>query len=226
MIGAIFYFARLPEHGHDWVLAYVIEMGGGAGGASGGSKDSGGVSMELQPMPEAPTRPDWSTQDLEADTAQVVIEDAARPAPRPGVMAHLNGGALRPHSRRGIGSGTGGASGTGDTGGGFGAGTGTGSGRGFGNGMQLAHADYGSNPAPQYPARSRRRAEQGTVILHVLVAADGLVERVEVAESSGFDDLDVSALETVRTRWRFVPARRDGHPVESWVLVPIRFALR
>ena len=63
--------------------------------------------------------------------------------------------------------------------------------------------------------------------LHVLVAIDGSVERIEIAESSGFDDLDRSALDTVRKRWRFVPAKRsDGHPVESWVLVPIRFALR
>ncbi len=61
--------------------------------------------------------------------------------------------------------------------------------------------------------------------LHVLVAADGTVERVELAQSSGFDSLDRSAFETVRTRWRFVPARRDGAAVESWVLVPIRFTL-
>ncbi|HUE29605.1 MAG TPA: energy transducer TonB [Verrucomicrobiae bacterium] len=30
---------------------------------------------------------------------------------------------------------------------------------------------------------------------------------------------------TVRERWRFVPARRDGTPVESRVTVPIRFRL-
>ena len=61
--------------------------------------------------------------------------------------------------------------------------------------------------------------------VRVLVGADGAVERAEVAESSGFDSLDDAALETVRSRWRFVPARHDGLAVESWVLVPIRFAL-
>ena len=61
--------------------------------------------------------------------------------------------------------------------------------------------------------------------LRVLVGIDGLVARVELAESSGFDALDDAALETVRHRWRFVPARHGGLPVESWVLVPIRFAL-
>jgi protein TonB len=76
-----------------------------------------------------------------------------------------------------------------------------------------------------YPAVARRQEEQGTVTLRVLVGADGLVERVEVSESSGFDALDDSAVETVTQKWRFAPARRDGIAFESWVLVPIRFAL-
>ena len=89
----------------------------------------------------------------------------------------------------------------------------------------IAHADYASNPPPVYPALARRREQQGTVTVRVLVGADGAVESAEVAESSGFDSLDDAALETVRARWRFVPARHDGLAVESWVLVPIRFAL-
>ena len=88
----------------------------------------------------------------------------------------------------------------------------------------VAHADYARNPPPIYPASARRRDQQGTVTVRVLIAADGSVERAEVAESSGFDSLDDAALDTVRSRWRFVPARHDGLPVESWVLVPIRFA--
>ena len=79
--------------------------------------------------------------------------------------------------------------------------------------------------SPEFLLQPRRRAEQGTVLLHVQVAADGSVARVEIAESSGFDALDESAIETVRTRWRFVPARREGNAIESWCEVPIRFAL-
>ena len=88
-----------------------------------------------------------------------------------------------------------------------------------------AHADYVRNPPPVYPASARRREQQGTVTVRVLIGADGSVERAEVAESSGFDSLDDAALDTVRSRWRFVPARHGGLAVESWVLVPIRFAL-
>jgi protein TonB len=63
------------------------------------------------------------------------------------------------------------------------------------------------------------------VTVRVLVGADGSVERAEISDSSGFDSLDAAALDTVRSRWRFVPARHGGIAVESWVLVPIRFAL-
>ncbi|MGC2757066.1 energy transducer TonB, partial [Candidatus Binatus sp.] len=76
-----------------------------------------------------------------------------------------------------------------------------------------------------YPAAARRREQQGTVTVRVLIGADGSVERAEIADSSGFDALDDAALDTVRSRWRFVPARQGGAAVESWVLVPIRFAL-
>ncbi|HZC44870.1 MAG TPA: energy transducer TonB, partial [Candidatus Acidoferrum sp.] len=98
-------------------------------------------------------------------------------------------------------------------------------GAGDGNPNSIAHADYSANPPPTYPAIARRREQQGTVTLRVLVEADGSVSRAEISESSGFDQLDEAALDTVRSRWRFVPARHDGFAVESWVLVPIRFAL-
>jgi protein TonB len=112
--------------------------------------------------------------------------------------------------------------------GGAAAGVGNADGAGDGGGgdpNSIAHADYARNPPPAYPAIARRRAQQGTVTVSVLVGADGSVERAEVADSSGFDTLDDAALETVRSRWRFVPARHGGLAVESWVLVPIRFAL-
>ena len=89
----------------------------------------------------------------------------------------------------------------------------------------IAHADYASNPPPVYPAVARRREQQGTVTVRVLVGADGAVERAEVAESSGFDSLDDAALETVRSRWRFVPARHDGLAVEKLGAGPDTFAL-
>ncbi len=86
-------------------------------------------------------------------------------------------------------------------------------------------ADYLDNPAPAYPALSRRLGEQGRVLLRVFVNADGSAAQVEIRESSGFERLDRAAREAV-ARWRFVPARQGDRPVAAWVLVPISFNLR
>jgi protein TonB len=87
------------------------------------------------------------------------------------------------------------------------------------------NADYLRNPAPAYPPLSRRMGEQGRVLLHVLVTADGEPERVELRTSSGSARLDGAALGAVK-RWKFIPARQGDRPVPAWVLVPITFNLQ
>lgn len=87
------------------------------------------------------------------------------------------------------------------------------------------NADYLNNPAPRYPALSRRLREEGRVVLRVFVDERGLPARVELRSSSGHDRLDGVALETVR-QWKFVPARRGDQAISAWVLIPISFSLR
>ena len=91
--------------------------------------------------------------------------------------------------------------------------------------ISLADPDYLSNPAPVYPSESLRHREQGAVLLRVHVSADGRALSVEIGKSSGFPRLDASAMEAVQT-WKFVPAKRGGEPIESWVEVPVIFSLR
>jgi periplasmic protein TonB len=86
------------------------------------------------------------------------------------------------------------------------------------------NAAYLRNPEPVYPASARRRGEQGTVMLKVLVTREGAAASVSVDKSSGSAALDQAALQTVRG-WRFTPARRGSESVESSVLVPIVFRL-
>ena len=71
---------------------------------------------------------------------------------------------------------------------------------------------------------SRKMREEGKVLLRVLVTPEGTAGSVEVRTSSGSARLDEAAQRTVR-HWKFVPAKRGGTPVESWVLVPIHFRL-
>jgi len=87
------------------------------------------------------------------------------------------------------------------------------------------NADYLNNPAPGYPPLSKRLREEGTVMLRVRVDADGRAAEVQLRQSSGHARLDDRALETVK-RWKFVPARQGGQPVEAWVIVPIQFSLK
>lgn len=81
-----------------------------------------------------------------------------------------------------------------------------------------------SSPAPRYPQQALRMGVGGTVRVRVTVAADGSVDRLELAEGSGNRYLDRAALEAVR-RWRFQPATRGGQPTAAEVVVPITFNL-
>jgi periplasmic protein TonB len=85
-------------------------------------------------------------------------------------------------------------------------------------------AEYLSNPKPAYPTASRRLGEEGRVLLRVKVSPGGTALSVEIKQSSGFGRLDDAARAAV-LRWRFVPARRGGEAIESWVSVPIVFSL-
>lgn len=81
-----------------------------------------------------------------------------------------------------------------------------------------------SGSPPRYPVESRRKKEQGVVELLLTLAADGRVETIAVARSSGFARLDDAALSAVR-RWRWAPTLRDGAPVKVRGVVEIPFVL-
>ena len=85
-------------------------------------------------------------------------------------------------------------------------------------------ADYLNNPAPPYPRQSKRLGEEGTVVIRVLITAEGRAEKAEIRTSSGHARLDDTALTTVKA-WRFVPGKRNGLPEAMWFNVPIRFVL-
>ena len=90
--------------------------------------------------------------------------------------------------------------------------------------LPSSDAAYLSNPKPTYPAMSKRLGEQGKVVVRVLIGADGLPQKSELRQSSGFDRLDDAALATVM-KWRYVPGKRDGIAEAMWFNVPITFRL-
>ncbi len=84
---------------------------------------------------------------------------------------------------------------------------------------------YASATPPPYPINAIRGDIQGTVLLKVLVDASGKPVDVQVQRSSGSRDLDLAARTHVLAAWRFHPAVRNGHAIEAWVLVPVKFDL-
>ena len=92
--------------------------------------------------------------------------------------------------------------------------------------IQPPRADAGqlNNPAPVYPNLSRRLREQGTVVLEILIKADGTVGNIKMKSSSGFKRLDESAIKAVK-RWRYLPATQGGQKIDFWYEQPIEFNL-
>jgi TonB family protein len=137
-----------------------------------------------------------------------------------GVTGPLSNG---PGFQGGIGSGDGGGIGSGH-GGGLGPGEGGGTGGGpFSVGGNVSAPIPIYKPLPPYSEEARKAKYQGTVVLWIVVTADGGVTDVRVVKPLGLG-LDEKAIETVRT-WKFKPASRNGAPVPVMMSVEVSFRL-
>lgn len=125
-----------------------------------------------------------------------------------------NGGSVA----AGVGSDTG-------RGGGSGKGDGSGSGDRSGSGASFVDARYDYCPRPDTPEIARRNRWNGTVTLRVFIDERGKPQSLEVNRSSGFAVLDEAAIETVKTRCRFHPARDGEKRVTTWIRIPVVFPL-
>jgi len=75
-----------------------------------------------------------------------------------------------------------------------------------------------------YPSLARRRGYEGSVVVRLLVSRTGVVDKVEVVESSGYRVLDRAAAQAVK-RWLFRPALDRGRPVPYPLRHKFRFRL-
>jgi len=78
-------------------------------------------------------------------------------------------------------------------------------------------------PNPGYSEGARRDKLQGTLLLAVIIAADGSIASVRVLK--GLEPgLERNAVKAVQS-WRFKPAARNGVPVPVRVLIEVKFTL-
>lgn len=131
------------------------------------------------------------------------------------------------------------ATGTGD--GGIGEGSGdkeqAGKGDGGGNGDGIPAASDAiesptvppsvlSSRAPEYPRSAQSRGTEGTVVVRFLLAKDGGVDDMEIAESSGSAALDRAAMDAAEG-FTFSPGLDGyGRPVRCYVYQSFIFQLR
>jgi protein TonB len=152
---------------------------------------------------------------------QIVLPQTGQTGdPLSNIVAPLSNG---PGFGGGVGSGSGGGVGSGHgrgVGPGYGAGIGGGLYR-VGGGVSAPRPIYA--PDPEYSEEARKAKFQGTVVLWMVVAADGRAHDVRVMRSAGMG-LDERAIDAVKT-WRFEPARKDGQAVAVQISVEVSFRL-
>jgi periplasmic protein TonB len=78
-------------------------------------------------------------------------------------------------------------------------------------------------PDPDYSEEARKAKYQGSVMLWMIVGADGKPKNIKVQRQLGMG-LDEKAIEAVKT-WRFEPAQKDGQPVSVQINVEVFFRL-
>lgn len=83
-----------------------------------------------------------------------------------------------------------------------------------------------THTTPPYPADARNLSQQGTVTLMLSIDAIGVVTNAQVKTSSGYPELDQTAVNWVIAHWRYKPAIQNGQPVASTSLAAVKFDLR
>lgn len=77
---------------------------------------------------------------------------------------------------------------------------------------------------PNYTERARELGIQGEVLLETLVLKDGSIGEVKVTRSLD-QDLNISAIRAVK-QWEFLPARKNGNPVDFLVAITVNFEIQ
>jgi formylglycine-generating enzyme len=90
-----------------------------------------------------------------------------------------------------------------------------------GNGVSAPAIIYRVEPA--YSEEARKAKSEGSVLISIIVDAEGRARNVKVIRKFGLG-LDENAVEAVRL-WRFIPAQKDGKPVASQANIEVNFRL-
>lgn len=205
----------------------IVEIAfvGGSGGNDGGASDNEPVEQATAGAEETPLQKELPSADAIIEKKTAAVQPAFQHS-----AVGKQPAAAAPGSGKGHGTGSGGSNGSGSgTGSGSGNGSGSGTGSGPGNGAA-------ANPAippriikslrPVYPAAEKTAHIEGTVLLRLLITAEGTVSNVDVLTSSGSQNLDLAARQAC-LKWRFSAARNSqGQQISCYANIPVTFKIK
>ncbi|MCX8034489.1 MAG: energy transducer TonB [Thermodesulfovibrio sp.] len=87
------------------------------------------------------------------------------------------------------------------------------------NGPKFIHREI-----PIYPQIARKLGKEGKVVLRLTINEKGELLNIEIIESAPYGFTE-SAVEAVK-KSKFLPAMKDGHPIASRAILPIKFVLK
>jgi periplasmic protein TonB len=201
------------------------------GGGGGGAREITPVSKGKAPKPS-----------MKQFTPPMIVQEPPKLAMTPTIIAPPDavipqnnlpnwGDPLAKLSNLSNGTGFGGGMGSG-SGGGLGSGKGGGFGPGEGGGVGGGVFRVGggvSQPAvifkvdPEYSEEARKAKYSGTVMLSVVVDAEGKARDIHVVKSLGMG-LDEKAIEAVE-KWKFKPGMKGGQAVNVRATIEVNFRL-
>ncbi len=201
----------------------AVKSGGGGGGGqhmptpvSKGAAPKPALKPFIPPMlaVEKPKLPAVPTINAPAPVIQA--DNYGDPLAK---MAPLSGGT----GSQGLGTGSGGGVGSG-RGNGYGPGEGGGTGGGiYRVGGEVSAPVLISKTEPEYSEEARKAKYSGTVLLSLVVDANGLPRDIKVVRPLGLG-LDEKAIEAVE-KWRFRAGMKGGHAVATQATIEVSFRL-
>jgi protein TonB len=198
------------------------------GGGGGGAREPMPVSKGRLPHPSlkqfVPPMIVDHTPKLAMDPSIIAPPDTVLPqSALNNPLAKLMNGSNGNGSGGGMGNGSGGGVGSGN-GGGFGPGSGGGVGGGvFKVGGGVSSPSILFKVDPEYSEEARKAKYSGTVLLSVIVDAEGHARDIHVVKSLGMG-LDEKAIEAVQ-KWKFKPGMKGGIAVNVRAQIEVNFRL-
>lgn len=63
---------------------------------------------------------------------------------------------------------------------------------------------------------------KGTVLVKMLINANGEILKTKIEKSTGNAECDEAAITALKSgKWE--PATKDGYPIKAWIVIPFRF---